>query len=385
MPEMDGEMLGQAIKTDPLLRNIQLVMLSSLGQEDDIRERIRKVGFAAYLVKPARQSELLSTLVNIWDAQYDQRAVNLISQPSLPAIQETQTADGSGRLFAGTRVLLVEDNATNQIVGAMILRNLGCQVDVAANGREAMEMVDAFLYDFVFMDCEMPQMDGFEATAAIRRRPDSKSRLPIIAVTAQAMQGDQERCLLAGMDDYISKPVKLEDFAAALKRWLPSRERRQKSEEEPHLTRREKVAGSISDHSPPPISSSLSISSALNVEVVARLRSLAEATDPSLITQIFTSFLRDGAERINALGEALDGRDAELLCKTAHTIKGASANIGAHFMADVAQKLELVGKTGNMSGAVALVEQIEMEFERVKREIAQLDLHCVLLSDTARS
>ena len=385
MPEMDGEMLGQVIKADPLLRNIQLVMLSSLGPEDDIRERIKKIGFAAYLVKPARQSELLSTLVNIWDAQCHQRAINLISQPSLPGNHEAQPADAPGRLFADTRALLVEDNATNQIVGAMILRNLGCQVDVAANGREAMEMVDTFLYDLVFMDCEMPEMDGFEATAAIRRRPDSKSRLPIIAVTAQAMQGDQERCLLAGMDDYISKPVKLEDFAAALKRWLPSKERGQKSEAKPHLTRLEKVAGrSISD-SPPPISSSLWISSALNTEVVARLRSLAEATDPSLITQIFTSFLNDGIERINALRKALKGRDAELLYKTAHAIKGASANIGAHSMADIAQKLELVGKTGNMSGAVALVEQIEVEFERVKREIAPPGFHCVQLSNTAQS
>ena len=395
MPDMDGEMLGRAIKGDPLLHNMHLVMLSSLGQEGDIRERLQKIGFAAYLVKPARQSELLSTLVNIWDAQRHQRTINLISQPSLPANLETQVVDGSSCLFSDTRVLLAEDNATNQIVGAMILRNLGCQVDVAANGREAMEMVDAFLYDIVFMDCEMPGMDGFEATTAIRRRPDSKARLPIIAVTAQAMQGDQERCLLAGMDDYISKPVKLEDFAAALKRWMPGKEQGQKSEAPPPTARHEKAAAdSISDHSPPTVScsplvsSSLSVSSAssaLNAEVLARLRSLAEATDPSLITQIFTSFLNDGAERVNALREALEGRDAELLYKTAHAIKGASANIGAHSMADIAQKLELAGKVGDMSGAVTLVEQIEMEFGRVKCEITLSDLHRVPLSDTARS
>src|SRR5688500_15898701 len=176
-------------------------MLSSLGPDDDIRERLQEIGFAAYLVKPARQSELLSTLEDIWDAQCHQRAIDLIGQPSLPANHETQTTGSSGCLFARTRVLLVQGNATNQIIGALILRNLGCEVDVAANGREAMEMLDAFSYDIVFMDCEMPEMDGFEATAAIRRRPDSKSRLPIIAVTAQAMQGDQERCLLAGRSE----------------------------------------------------------------------------------------------------------------------------------------------------------------------------------------
>jgi CheY-like chemotaxis protein/HPt (histidine-containing phosphotransfer) domain-containing protein len=308
---------------------------------------------------------------------------------------EMQAVDGSSCLFAGTRVLLAEDNATNQIVGAMILRNLGCLVDVAANGREAMERVDAFLYDIVFMDCEMPEMDGFEATAAIRRRPDSKSRLPIIAVTAQAMQGDRERCLRAGMDDYISKPVKLEDFAAALKRWMPGRKQGQESETPPPAVRDEKaMAGSIPDYSPPAVTSSLPVcsplsmfyaSSALDAEVVARLRSLAEATDPSLITQIFTSFLRDGAERIDALKEALAGRDMELLYKTAHAIKGASANIGAHSMADVAQKLELAGKAGDLNRAVILTEQIEMEFGRVRREIIQSDPHCVLLPDATRS
>ena len=128
-----------------------------------------------------------------------------------------------------------------------------------------------------------------------------------------------------------------------------------------------------------------SASSALSAEVVARLRSLAEATDPSLITQIFTSFLSDGAKRIDALKEALTGRDMELLYITAHAIKGASANIGAHSMADVAQKLELAGKAGDMSGAVTLTEQIEMEFGRVRREITQSDPHSVPLMDATRS
>jgi HPt (histidine-containing phosphotransfer) domain-containing protein len=128
-----------------------------------------------------------------------------------------------------------------------------------------------------------------------------------------------------------------------------------------------------------------SASSALNAEVVARIRSLAEATDPSLITQIFTSFLSDGAERIDALKEALAGRNMELLYKTAHAIKGASANIGAHFMADMAQKLELAGKAGDMTGAGTLIEQIEMEFGRVQHEITQSDPHCVSLPSETRS
>ena len=134
-------------------------------------------------------------------------------------------------------MLLAEDNATNQIVGAMMLRNLGCHVDIAVNGREAMQMIERFPYEIVFMDCEMPEMDGYEATAEIRRRPDSKSRLPIVAVTAQAMQGDQAHCLAAGMDDYISKPVKQEDFARALKWWVPRQNRERKNEPQQHRSR----------------------------------------------------------------------------------------------------------------------------------------------------
>jgi CheY-like chemotaxis protein len=112
----------------------------------------------------------------------------------------------------------------------MMLRNLGCHVDIAANGLQAMQMIEKFSYAIVFMDCEMPEMDGYEATAEIRRRPDSKSRLPIVAVTAQAMKGDQAHCLASGMDDYLNKPVKQEDFARALKRWGPGKEAQQKNE-----------------------------------------------------------------------------------------------------------------------------------------------------------
>ncbi|MEO7320940.1 MAG: response regulator, partial [Nitrosospira sp.] len=330
MPEMDGEMLGEAIKSDPLLHDIPLVMLSSLGQEGDIRERLKKIGFAAYLVKPARQSELLKTLVSVWDAHCRHRSIDLIGDDHLP-LPKTHVAtltDSTARPFIGTRVLLAEDNATNQIVGGMMLRNLGCHVDIAANGLEAMQMIEKFPYEIVFMDCEMPEMDGYEATAEIRRRPDRKSRLPIVAVTAQAMQGDQAHCLAAGMDDYISKPVKQEDFARALKWWVPRQNREQKNEPLQHRREHENVNSvDIPGSSPSPVSTyPPNPSSALSAEVLARLRALEEATEPSLVRQIFTSFLKDGAERIGVLRSSLEMNDAQLLRKTAHALRGASGN-----------------------------------------------------------
>ncbi|SEK88467.1 response regulator [Nitrosovibrio tenuis] len=368
MPEMDGETLGQAIKRDPLLRDIELIMLSSMGQESEVRERLRKIGFAAYLVKPARQSELLSTLTNIWGAHCERRTIDLIgdAQP-LPQTHEVQT-DSPESTFIGTRVLLAEDNITNQIIAAMMLRSLGCEVDIAADGRQAIQRIDEFPYDIVFMDGEMPEMDGFEATAAIRRRSDSKSQLPVIAVTAQVMQGDKERCLLAGMNDYISKPVKHEDFAAALKRWSLKKDEHEAGRVE--KTQNEKTAGADSSHFLSSQSaSSINASSVLSSEIVTRLRALAQATEPALFNQMFASFLSDSAERISILRSAANTADAERLQATAHAMKGASANVGATHMAEIARQLEVLGRTSSVTGAIALVEAMESEFERAKNEI----------------
>jgi two-component system sensor histidine kinase/response regulator len=376
MPEMDGEMLGRAIKADPLLRDIQLVMLSSLGQEGDVRERLKKIGFAAYLVKPARQSDLLSTLVDIWDAHSRKQPVDLISDASpivvAPEAQHTNSADCR---FAGAHVLLAEDNAVNQIVGATMLRNLGCEVDVAVNGREAADMTKTFHYDIVFMDCEMPQMDGYEATAAIRRQPDGKD-IPIVAVTAQVMQGDQERCLNAGMDDYISKPVKQEDFAAALNRWVsakaPEWEHDAQQQREAHETSASldttEAASSLGS------AASSSISAALDAQAIARLRALAEASEPSLMDQIFTAFVVDSVERIRALRNASSESDPELMRKAAHALRGASGNVGALHLADIAQQLESSGNDKDMSWTAGLVDQLEEEFDRVLSEIAELKI-----------
>ena len=191
------------------------------------------------------------------------------------------------------------------------------------------------------------------------------------------MQGDQAHCLAAGMDDYISKPVKQEDFARALKWWVPRQNREQKNEPQQHRTGNEKAASAdIPDSSPSPISSSLPhASSALSAEVVARLRALGDATEPSLVSQIFTSFLSDGAERIRSLRNSVDKSDAELLRKTAHALRGASGSVGARHMADIAQQLETLGKSSSMTGAIALIEKIEAELERVKAEITELDIH----------
>jgi PAS domain S-box-containing protein len=361
MPDMDGETLGRTIKVDASLQDTILLMLTSLGNKGDAI-RLKTAGFAAYLLKPARQSELLSALINVWAARNSHTSPQLVTRHSIaeagPARQDTP------RRWEGTRVLVAEDNIVNQKVATMILQSFGCRVEVAANGREALKSIEAFPFDIIFMDCEMPEMDGYEATAEIRLRTDDKRRLPIVAVTAKATRGDREFCLQSGMDDYISKPVKSEDFQAALERWAP----RGKEEGAPIHANPDAepfVTGTVEfDRTP--------VATSLDAEVVARLRDLAAATDASLLAQIFESFVSDGEARIGTLRRALEKNDAVVLHKAAHALKGASANIGARRMADIAEQLQAMGEAGSVEGAEAAVDELDQEFGKVRMEIVGL-------------
>jgi two-component system sensor histidine kinase/response regulator len=256
-------------------------------------------------------------------------------------------------------VLLVEDNVTNRYIASLMLKDLGCQVDVASDGREALARLEQSEYDLVFMDCEMPVMDGFEATGLIRERNDAVARIPIIAVTAQAMQGDRERCIAAGMNDYMTKPVQIRDFRAALERWLPTqRVLRRRAAEEADASGQATAA----DEALPP----------LDPNVVGQLRDLAQASDPTLLSQIFEAFQVDTAQRIRTLREASAAADADLLRRTAHALKGASSNIGAARMAALAQSLESLGRLGSVTGSDALIDQLQAAYEQVRAAIERL-------------
>jgi signal transduction histidine kinase/CheY-like chemotaxis protein len=220
MPVMDGEELGRAIKADAELKDTVLVLLTSVGVQGDAA-RMKEAGFSAYLTKPARESELLEALTTVWGNHRRALPAQFVTRHSLAEGRATNLSGEPAQPIFRARVLVVEDNAVNQLVAARLLEKLGCRVDVAANGREAVEMVGLLPYDAIFMDCQMPEMDGFEATQEIRRREGSGPRRPIIAMTANALQGDRERCLDAGMDDYMTKPMRSADLTAALRRHLP--------------------------------------------------------------------------------------------------------------------------------------------------------------------
>jgi PAS domain S-box-containing protein len=211
MPFMDGLTLAKAIKADPDLAGTRLVILTSLGQKLTAEE-LQETGVAASLIKPVRQSELFDCLVNV-----------VSENPPVPRPKPAQVFTPPAQEHVGVRILVVEDNVVNQKVALQQLRKLGYSADMVANGLEALEALARIPYSLVLMDCQMPEMDGWEATRRIREGESAHRpgrRLPIIAMTADAMQGDREKCLDAGMDDYVAKPVRVDELRAALERNL---------------------------------------------------------------------------------------------------------------------------------------------------------------------
>ncbi|MBC8037057.1 MAG: response regulator [Rhizobiales bacterium] len=219
MPEMDGLTLAKTIKAEPAIASTHLIILTSLGHVMAQKE-LKAIGIDACLVKPVKQSRLFDCLVDVVGQTASE---TILAKPAAPVAVPTG-------LPAQARILIAEDNAVNQKVALAQLKKLGYGADTVGNGLEAVQALDDVPYEIIFMDCQMPEMDGYEATQCIRKREHEaltsgplKARVHIIAMTANAMQGDREKCLAAGMDDYVSKPVREPELRAALERWAQSR------------------------------------------------------------------------------------------------------------------------------------------------------------------
>lgn len=213
MPEMDGETLGKKIKEDPELKNTILILMTSMGDRGDAK-RFEEIGFAAYLTKPVKQSQLYDCLATVTDMHRESEK----DRPVAIVTRHTLAEDLKRRV----RILLAEDNIINQKVALNMLKKFGYHADVVANGKEAVSALKMIPYDIVLMDCQMPEMDGYEATGEIRN-PESKVlnlKVPVIAMTANAMKGDREKCLEAGMDDYLTKPINPQELSDMLDRWI---------------------------------------------------------------------------------------------------------------------------------------------------------------------
>jgi CheY-like chemotaxis protein len=229
MPEMDGMALGELIRNDPEIAGTKLLLFTGFDERGQARRAI-EAGFAAYLVKPLRQSRLFDS---ICQAFHQESHLSSIQPPLYRDIErplETRILSSEGVPF----ILVSEDSPTSQKVALLQLKKLGYSADIANNGQEAVAAAMAKAYALIFMDCQMPDMDGFEATRAIRKTEETTGvHVPIIGLTAQAMEGDRDRCLEAGMDDYLSKPATLEKIGEMIDRWVPAEHTSEAVREEP--------------------------------------------------------------------------------------------------------------------------------------------------------
>ena len=358
MPGMDGATLGWTIKNDENLSAIHLIMLSSLGDQGGLR-RFAELGFAGYLNKPLRHMDLFKLLSTVLASR------DLPAEKHLPMQSEKIPEAHHVPIDSGKRILLVEDNIINQKVALGILKKLGLRADAAADGIEALKALENLPYDLVLMDVQMPEMDGLEATHHIRD-PQSAvldHNVPIIAMTAHALHGDRERCINAGMSDYISKPVEAQALMEILERWLPDKA------EENQSAGKAAIGDSLEKRSnePLPIQSINQPSVFDRGAFIQRLMG-----DEELATTIIAVFLDDIPLQIQALKDYLDGGDTVGAVRQAHTIKGAAANISAEALSAVAFEIEKNGKMGDQSVLTAKLKMLEglpnleAEFERLR-------------------
>ncbi|MDR3556239.1 MAG: response regulator [Syntrophobacteraceae bacterium] len=345
MPGMDGQELGQVIKADSALRETRLVMLTSLGRRGEAGQ-LEKIGFDAYLTKPVRQSELFDCLSTVLAGESRKAERHIVTRHSLHRFR-------SGNV----RILLAEDNITNQQVALGILKKIGLRADVVANGAEAVKTLETIPYDLVLMDVQMPVMDGLTATRVIRDPQSAvqNHQLPIIAMTAHAMQSDRERCEEAGMNDYISKPVSPRALAEALDKWLP------------------KETAAAAKHAPmTPGATVPATAREPAVSVFDRAGMLSRLMgDPDLVRTVAEGFLGDIPQQIEALRGYLEAGDARRSERQAHTIRGASANVGGERLSAVAAEMEKASKAGDWNALKARMVDMEEEFDRLKQAMAK--------------
>jgi CheY-like chemotaxis protein/HPt (histidine-containing phosphotransfer) domain-containing protein len=312
-------------------RTLPLIMLSSLGRKEAGADRAQ---FAAHLTKPIKQSMLFDTLVNVFAGE---RCPACRPEPAAGPQFDAQLAE---RL--PLRLLLAEDNAVNQKLALQMLRKMGYRADVAGDGLEVLEALERQPYDIVLMDVQMPELDGLEAARRIRALDPASFTPPrIIAMTANAMQGDREACLAAGMDDYISKPIKVTELQATLERW----------------------GQRLQPIAPPPATEPPAV---IDWSMLAGLRELQTAGEPDFVQEMLALYLDNAPHLIADLRQAIADQNPAALQYNAHTLKGNSASLGAQRLSALSAELEQIGRRGSIEGAPPLLADVEQEFARVR-------------------
>ena len=354
MPEMDGLELAERIRSLPGTAPSTVLMLSSGAHAGELA-RGRELGLAAHLTKPITQHSLQHIIRQVLSSP---ETFGEASSPLHRKETPMSPATNAGRPQGGAlRVLLAEDNAVNQKLVKTMLEKRGHQVSIAADGEEALGLLSRGPFDVVLMDVHMPRMGGFEATAAIREtEKKGGARMPIVALTALAMAGDREECLKNGMDAYISKPIGSNELFATLDRLLPNRIAAAPASVP--APARAPAADARPAEQRPPVD-------------VAKLESNLDQ-DPEMILDILETYMRDHPQRERDLAEAMARRDAPLLARAAHTVKGLMLLLGAAPAADAALRLEILARCGNLGEAGDAMNDLRRELARVAPALAAL-------------
>jgi len=345
MPEIDGEQLGKKIRQDERFEDTTLVMMTSLGARGDVK-RLEKIGFSAYLTKPLKQSQLFDCLMTILGHQQKSQLQTdkMITRHTIAEKRKT-----------GLRILLAEDNIVNQKVALRLLSKMGYRADAVADGKEAVKSLADIPYDLVLMDIQMPVMDGYEATSMIRNVNSivKNHNIPIIAMTANAMKGDREKCLAVGMDDYVSKPINPEHLAATLGKWL---------------------SGNGSSDTDGPVFKNENNYKNIIFDRAALLNRVGG--DEGFLNELLGLFLDEVPKLMKAIQSAIDTDDRILLHRSAHTLKGSGGNISANELQQIALQLEKISKEGEMATITSLLDESKKAFERfkqyVEKDVAEL-------------
>ena len=352
MPGMDGEELAELIRESKRLEDTILVMLTSMGHRHDAHRFVRK-GFAAYLTKPVRASQLYDALVSVWSAR--QRGEKPVVPSGEPADAAPTEGPAQKRPQVAARVLLAEDNPVNQKVILGMFAKFGCEVDVSNHGQEALQRLEEREYDIIFMDCQMPVLDGFEATERIRALEGPAQHTPIVAMTAHAMAGDREKCLAAGMDDYQSKPIKLDALETVLLKYCSGTPASDASGTDQTEDRSSAVQADV-----------------LGAVPVLDTAHVLESTDRDLemIESMIEMSLTELDDQVAALRSAAESGEPGI-SELAHALKGASAMLGAARLSALAAEIERQAKTGDMAGLADKVALLSEELQRYKDSVSK--------------
>ena len=371
MPGMDGEQTARAIKSDPAMHHVKIIILTSMGQRGDA-VRLEALGCSGYLLKPVKQQMLFDAIVAALSRESD-TAAGLITRHVLAEQRKT-----------GLRLLLAEDNTINQKLAVVLLQKAGYSVDAVETGVQALEKFKTGQYSAVLMDVQMPEMDGFESTRRIREwEQENKGHIPIIAMTAHAMRGDRERCLEAGMDDYVSKPLEPKVLFSTLDRWLQA-----------SFAGKETASDSTQDYSSEaglhsvvmedglfgetqssngdrrkaaPATETINSSDALPANLEAALYRFGD--DRNFMMEMFKEYRDHLPQRLDEIHAALKDSDANRLGRLAHNLKGVSLNFSADPIAQIAMGLEELGKREDLTDAPELVAQLDKEIRKLEQYV----------------